>query len=389
MPGNEQNSSGLTAVRAIYGNRAKVAARLKEQGRSIVGYFCAYAPNEILTAAGMAPFRIIGDMHEPITEADAYLETIMCPYIRSCFDLGVKGRYRFLDGLLVPHTCDTVERMYNIWRYYLKPQYAQFVNIPHKVRPSSQRFLKGELERFIKKAETWIGEPISEGRLREAIDLHNENRALLRELYDLRKPDPPLISGGEVLQTMIAAMSLPVQESSDLVRSVITEVKARGSGPEQRDARVLVYGPELDDTAFIDLVEDCGANVVADDMCIGSRHFTTDVSVTADPLDGLASRYMEGIPCPRTYKEQPEVGGHPVDLENRFSYLKDMVREFNVNGVIVSVIRFCDTHEMDVPDLLEYLEKYDIPALYIEHDYSMNTIGQLKTRVQAFLEMIG
>ncbi|MDD5094587.1 MAG: 2-hydroxyacyl-CoA dehydratase family protein [Dehalococcoidia bacterium] len=377
----------LSRLEKLYSNRSERAVNLRGQGRKVIGYFCAYNPLEIMTALDIVPYRITGAVDEPITKANAYLETIMCPFVRSAFDLSLKGRYDFLDGLLVPHTCDTVQRIYGIWDHYNKPFYSHFIDVPHMLQPSSYGFFKNELITFQKSLEELTGKKLTAERLKREIELHNTQRKLLRDLYQLRKVDPPLISGAEVLKTLIVAMSLPPEEANDLIKDVIKEVKAGAKGPGKAGARLMIYGCEIDDAAFMNLVEGSGANVVADDLCIGTRFFWEDVPVTADPLDGLAKRYME-LRCPRTYRDKATGTTHEEDIKSRFAYLGDFAREFNVNGVILYIIRFCDTHELDAPDVIEYLKGLGLPVLHIEDDYSATTIGQLSTRVQAFLETI-
>lgn len=379
---------GLSRVRQLYQNRDSRAKELRDDSRRVIGYFCCYTPVEMMTAAGLVPYRIMGNMREPITQADAYLETIMCPFIRSCFDIAMKGQYDFLNGLVVPHTCDTVERIYNIWRYYHKPTYSHFINVPHMVKyPSSYNFFKEEVKLFKKSLEEFTGIEITTQSLRQAIELHNENRAMLRRLCDLRREDPPLLSGTEMTQTVIAGMTIPAEEYRALLESVIDEVTTRQERPERKPARMLIYGAEIDDTAFIELVEESGANVVIDDHCMGTRPYWHDVEVNKDLIGAIAARYLEMIRCPRTYRKTP--GTHQADLENRFGYLRDFAQDFNVNGVIMYVIRFCDTHELDAPNVRDYLQGLGLPVLHLEEDYSTAAMERLKTRVQAFTEMIG
>lgn len=148
----------------------------------------------------------------------------------------------------------------------------------------------------------------------------------------------------------------------------------------------MVYGCEIDDIAFMKLVEDSGANIVIDDLCIGTRYYWDDVSTTGDPVKNLADRYLAKVKCARTCYLWP--GTREQDLLNRFGYLRDLAKEFNVNGAILYIIRYCDTFELDVPDVRDYLKDAGIPSLHLEDDYSLTSIGGLKTRVQAFLEMI-
>ena len=382
------HASGLARVDELYQNRTQRATELRKEGKKVIGYMCCFPPVEMFTALDMVPYRIMGSVQEPITQANAYLETILCPYVRSCFDLARKGNYDFLDGLVMPHSCDTVVKVYDIWRYYQKYPFSHFINVPHMLHQSSYKFMKIELQGLRKALEKFAGTQLTDDKLRQAIKLHNEQRALLRQLYDLRKSDPPLLSGAEVTRIIVATMIVPVQEGNELLHQVIAEVKSRKEGrPEKKPARVLVYGSEMDDMAFIKLVEDCGSNVVMDDLCTGTRHFWHDVPLTADPLDGIVDRYLDKIPCPRTYRETP--GTHEADMENRFVYLKQYAQDFKANAVVFYIIRYCDTQEFDVPDIRDYLQGMGYPVLHIEDDYSLATIGQLRTRIQAFLEMIG
>jgi len=336
----------------------------------------------MFTALDIVPFRIQGSVKEPVTLADAYLETIMCPYMRSCFDQALKGYYDFLDGLVVPHSCDTVQRIYDIWRHYKKPEYSHFINIPHMLHhPASYQFFRQELERFRRSLEEYTGKELTPQALARSIAQHNENRQLQRSLYQLRKP--PLISGAEVIQVLVAGMTVPVEEYNQLLREVIADVKGRS--PLAPRPRVLVYGSETDDEALIRLVEDYSW-VVMDDLCTGTRCFWCDVEPQDDPLMALAHRYLDCIPCPRTYK--PRGATREEDLRHRFGYLHDFVRDWQVQGVIFYIIRFCDTHELDVPDVRKFLEEAGVPVLHLEDDYSLFTMGQLRTRIQAFLEMI-
>ena len=369
----------------FYRERGKRAQALHDAGQKVIGYFCCYVPEEIITAFDMVPFRIQGSQSEAIDQADAHIETMACPFARSCFNLALKGKYDFLDGFVVPHSCDTLEQLFVIWQYTKPAPFTHFVNVPHMMGPSSDTFYRRELMFFIQALEKWSGKKMDPEKLKETIRLSNARRTLLRELYALRKADPPLVSGSEVMEALVAGMGIPVAEHMELIRGLIAEIKARPQAKRERRPRILLWGNELDDAAFIRLVEESGADVVMDDLCTGTRTFWEDVPETDDPLDGLVSRYLN-THCPRTNK--PQAGGRAADLQNRYGYIGRFVEEWKVDGVIFYIVRYCDTCELEGPDLREYLNGLERPVLMIEDDYSTSTIGQLRTRVQAFLEMI-
>ncbi len=382
----EDTGSGLAAVDKYYRDYGSRARELKQQGKKIIGYLCAFVPLEMITAAGLVPFRIKGDVNEPITKADTEMETIICPLVRSCFDMALKGHYDFLDGIVIPHACDSICRTYDVWKYTLNLPYSHLINMPHGTDDSSLSFYQELLDTFRTSLSKFAGRGISDQGLAQAVKLYNQNRARVRELYQLRKPSPPLISGEELTKVLIAAMSLPVEESVKMLGDVTEEVKQRGSLPA-KSARIMVVGAQVDNVAFIELIEDSGAWVVADDLCPGGRESLADVDVTDDPIAGIAERYLRKIKCGRTYRERK--GSHEEYLEERFGHMSRMIEDFKVDGVVLYIYKYCDPFGFEVPEIKGYIESKGTPVLYLEDEYSMSTIGRLRTRIQAFLELLG
>ncbi len=377
--------SVLDKIDGLYQNRGERARKLRESGKKVIGYFCCFVPDEIITAMDMLPYRIQGSQNDPIDEADALLEPMACPFARSCFNLALKGEYDFLDGFVAPHSCDTIERMYHIWHQNKPSPFNHMINVPHMLGPSSDAFYRKELEYFIKRLEDFSGRKMDPAKLRDAVSLYNRRRELLRELYALRKENPPRVSGTEITKVLVAGMGIPADEHIELVSAFIQEVKNRPAPNPDGLPRIFIWGNEIDDAAFIQLVEECGAHVVMDDLCTGSRFFWEDVPETGDPLEALARRYI-CTRCPRTLK--PQAGDRQTDLENRFGYIRQFMADWKADGAIFYIVRYCDTCELEGPDLKDYLNGLKLPVLMIEDDYSTSTMGQLRTRIQAFLEMI-
>jgi bzd-type benzoyl-CoA reductase N subunit len=386
MPG-EVTGGGLAAVGKYYQDYGSRARELKKQGKPIIGYLCAFTPVEIIAAAGFIPFRIKRDVNEPITKADTEMETIVCPLVRSCFDMALKGKYEFLDGIVIPHACDSISRTYDVWKNTLNLPYSHLINMPHSTDEPSLNFYKALLGTFRKSLSKFAGKEISDQSLTQAVKLYNQNRAKVRELYELRKASPPLISGAEVARLLIASVSIPVEEATKLIASVIKEVKQRKAVPAAKPARIMLVGAQVDNVAFIDLIEDSGAWVVADDLCPGAREFMADVTVTKNPIDGIAERYLRKIKCGRTFIERK--GSYPDYLEERFGHIGRFIKDFKVDGVVLYIYKYCDPYGFDVPSMKSYIESVGAPVLYLEDEYSMSTIGRLRTRIQAFLEVLG
>ena len=383
---------GLARVREIYQDRPRRVNELRAEGKKVIGYFCIYPVVEMLTALDLVPYRIFGNMYEPITKADACLPTIVCPFIRSSLDIALKGDYDFLDGVVFAHSCEVAEKTAHIWDIYKRPGYFHFIDTPHATHKAAVEHHKELLIDFKRSLEEYTGQEITPDKLKQAIAISNQQRALVRELYDLRKPHPPLISGSETLQLMKVLMSLPVAEGNQLLREVITEVKQRHDGPAAKSARLLMWGSIVDDTPLVEMIEQLDANLVMDDTCVGSRPFFPDVKPTDDPLDGLAQRYLVELKCPRTFREAvmgQTKKNYMSDLASRFGYLKDYIEQWRVNGALLVSLRYCDIHGYEVPGLRDYLDSIDIPSIYLEYSYSEASLAPLRTRVEAFLETLG
>jgi benzoyl-CoA reductase/2-hydroxyglutaryl-CoA dehydratase subunit BcrC/BadD/HgdB len=386
-----EKASGLTRVKEIYQDRPRRAKELKAEGSKIFGYLCIYPVLEMMTALDLVPYRILGDMREPITKADTYIPTVVCPFLRSCLDLGLKGKYDFLDGMVTTHICDVGAGLHSSWNHAVKTPFSYQIDTPHTVHETAEEQLRGLLDAFKKALESYAGAELSSEKLKEAIRAHNQQRALARELYDLKKPNPPLISGTETIQVVKAVQSLPVEEGTELLREVISEAKERKDGPPKKSARLLMWGSIVDDTALTEMIESLDASLVMDDTCVGSRAYSGDVEVTDDPLDGLAHHYLVDIKCPRTFRAKDfnaVAKDYMADLESRFRYLADYVRDWKADGVLLESVRYCDTHGYEVPAIRDYLGSLGIPSIYLEHDYTEGALAPLRTRVQGFLEVI-
>jgi benzoyl-CoA reductase subunit C len=377
---------GLDRAKEIYQDRGLRARALKDEGKSIMGYYCSYPPIEMITAMDFVPFRVQGSMKEPITKADSSIPTIVCPIIRSSLDLALKGKYDFLEGFVAAHSCDCQEKFCRIWDHEIALPFNHHIDMPHVIRDNSFDQFKDKLNIFKKALESHTGKTMDPERVKDEVRIHNRQRALVRNLYELRKEDPPLISGSEILEIMIALMCLPIEEGSEMVEEIIDEVKTREDGPGDKNTRLMLWGSPLTETNLIEMIESLDAHIVMDDMCVGSRHFWSDVKVTDDPLDGIAKRYLSDINCPRTFRES--AASFEAEMESRFGYLKAFAKDWKVDGVLLQSVKYCDTHGYEVPALKTFFEKMGIPAMYLEHEYTMVAEAQLKNRVEAFLELL-
>lgn len=381
-----RDGNGMAATEKLYTQYGARARELKASGKKVIGYLSALGPVEIMTAAGVFPIRLKGNVSEAISKGDAYMESIVCPFVRNVFDAAVKGKYDFLDGMVLPHQCDSIDRTNETWSYTLRLPYWHFLNIPHVTGDPSITFTKEILRIFIKTLEQFTGKKITDESIAEAVKTHNENRQFMRALYNLRKSDPPLISGAEMMKVLVAAMSLPVEESSALIQAVTKEVKQRKPAQNGKVKRIMIIGDQIDDVAIIEAIESAGAHLVMDDLSIGAKMYWQDVDATSDPLQGIAERYLRKLKIPTTFVGSADT--YEGILEERFGHMREYVSEFKVDGVILFIYKYCDPYGFEVPAIKSFIESAGTPVLYLEDEYSTSSLARVKTRIEAFLEMI-
>jgi benzoyl-CoA reductase subunit C len=377
---------GLAKAEKYYSDYGSRARELRNSGRKVIGYLSALCPVEILTAAGVVPIRLKGNVSEAVTKADAYMETMVCPFVRNVFDAALKGKYGYLDGIVLSHQCDSIDRTYDVWSYNLGFPYWHFINYPHVTDDPSIEFTNKILRIFIQSLEKFTGRSITDQALAEAVRAHNENRQAMRELYDLRKADVPCISGAEMMKVLMAAMSLPVDESTALIQGVTEEVKQRAPKSGHKTARIMLLGDQIDDVAIVNAIEGADAFLVMDDLSTGSKMYWGDVDVTADPVQGITERYLKKLKFPTTFVAAGNT--YAENLDARFGHMKQYIKDFRVNGAILFIYKYCDPYGFEVPAIKSYIESTGTSVLYIEDEYSTSSLGRVKTRIEAFLEMI-
>lgn len=352
-----------------------------EGGGKVAGFFCSSVPEEILVAAGYLPFRIRGTGSTDTELSDAFFSAINCSFPRHAFNLALRGEYDFLDTLICINSCDHVRRVYDNWIRNVKAtKFATVLSFPRKVGDRQVEWYYDELKLLRKKLEEHLGRPISDDSIHDAIRLQNEVRALQRRLYELRKHDRPPITGAEALVVMVAGTALPRDRYRALLQTLLDDLKQVEVEGDYR-ARLMILGSELDDPAYVRLIEEQGGLVVTDSTCFGTRVMWEPVDETeGDPIRALARFHVQERPaCPRMYGNQPE----------RMAFTRKMAEEFRVDGIIGERLQFCDNwlveHYMTKCDLKEH---GGVPFLQLDREYLLGAQGQLRTRVQAFLETI-
>lgn len=337
-----------------------------------MGYFCTYVPEEIVHAAGFVPLRIRSGSQTP-SRADAHLQSCTCALCRSALDQALRGDLSFLQGVVFPHTCDTIQPLADIWRMSFPDLYVETIVQPvHLSSPSTRPYLIAELQRFRHSLEELIGQEISDQAIGTSTELYNENRRLLTRLYDLRDR----LTAPELYAATGAGFTMPPLEYNQFLGELV-ELLAEGNGAPPKGTGLILVGAILDDPAILTIVEELGARIVGDDLCTGSRYFAQPVVTGDDPIVALADRYIKRLPCPAKYHPDHEPGEHLLKLTS----------ETKADGIVFALQKFCDPHAFDYAMIREKLDAAAVPHLRLEMEHAP-ALGQWRTRLQAFLEMI-
>lgn len=368
----------LEMLKEWYDVRHEYAREWKRKNKNgkVMGYFCTYVPEEILYAADVLPVRILGS-HEPQDVTEPHIFGMYCPFCRDCLAQGLKGRYNYLDGVMIAQSCLHIRQAFTSWQMHIPVEYNYYLPMPNNVQSRyAKPYLRGELEAFKKSVEGWVGKKITDKDLDKGIEIMNQSRRLMKKLYETRKSDKPPLTGLEAMYAAVSNQMIDKREHSRMLEEILDKLPQRKS---ERDtgSRLMIIGSEDDDTAFIKMVESVGATIVVDDHCTGSRYFWNEVVPANDRLQAIADRYIDRPACPS--KDWPQ--------RTRLPHILNLSKDYNVQGAIIIQQKFCDPHELDIPEIIKMFKKNNIPTLFLEFDVTV-PIGPFKTRVEAFLEMM-
>nr|CAI78866.1 benzoyl-CoA reductase, gamma subunit [uncultured bacterium] len=358
-------------------NRAEYAKKWKERtGGKVIGYFCTYAPEELMYAAGILPVRILGS-HEVQDVTEPHIFAMFCPFCRDCLAQGLKGRFDYLDGIMIAQCCLHIRQTYTSWQKHIPIDYSYYLPMPHHVQsPRATPFLTKELAVFKQSLEQWLGKKIDDQAIDDAIEVYNRNRQLMWKVYETRKGESAPLTGEEAMEVVLSSQMVDKQDHNAALETLLSRLSQR-QATRPTGTRLMILGSENDDLEFIRMVELCGATFVIDDHCTGSRYFWNNVEPDGDRLGSIAQRYVKRVPCPT--KDWPD--------RTRVAHVLDLAKTYDVQGAVVMQQKFCDPHEIDTPALIKALNQAGIKTLFLEFDVTV-PIGQFKVRVEAFLEML-
>ncbi|MDE2295690.1 MAG: benzoyl-CoA reductase subunit C [Gammaproteobacteria bacterium] len=339
-------------------------------GRKVIGYMPIYVPREIIHAAGMLPLGIVGGGDQlEVIHGDAYYQSYICRIPRSTIELGVSGRLDFVDGMLFPSICDVIRNLSGMWKLMFPHVYSRYFDVPQNYRDDiGGNYYAQELAELRDALAELRGAPVTDEALRASIVAYNDNRRLVRELYDYRIAQPWQVPAAEVYLLMRAGLVLPVEQHSELLRDYLAAARAV-ERPRRDNCRVVVAGVfcEQPPLNLIKSLELAGCYVVDDDLLLVTRWLTAEVPTDGDPLQNLALAFL--------HHSESTAAKYEPNAREKGQHLVRAVRRSKAEGVIFASPSFCDPALLDRPMLQHALSEAGIP--YVSFKYAENS-GQMQ-----------
>ena len=364
----------------------------QQEGKVCAAYTCENTPEPLLNLPGVFSARLRAPRTGSLEVSTYYLTSFLCEYTRALLERAVEGGFNFADCIFTPDGCSMMNRCVEnmeLLKTLGKGKehfFYSYMEIPMKADDNGLNLYVVQCRNHILKplAENY-GIDISDDAIRAAVKEHNRVCELIRAIGEYRKDDNPRITGYEFQVFTLATYVAPKYLLIDKLEETLEELKTRE--PDAKfpyGARVLVAGSEMDDVDFIKLVEDSGAYVCADRYCCGSFPGRDPILLNEDedPLTQICRQYMYRGQCPR-YMDSTK-------MDARRDYVAALAKEFNADGIIYEQMKFCDPwayEKMLGSHILR--EEFGYPVLAVDRPYAIGNSGQMRTRVQAFVESIG
>lgn len=351
----------------------------KVHGGKVIGYYPVpgMAP-EIISAAGILPVSIWGKPRIP-GHGGAHLPDWSCSLARESLDALLSGTLYFLDGLVVPVICDTTKMFLSIFKQTADFPFLENLVIPCQLgRESSKAGYIAELQRFLGSLEDFVGHEITDQSLQKAIALSNANRALLRRLCSLVREQPGQLPLKCYFELCELNMFMPSEQYTDLLAKVVDYMEKNKRQGKPEKIPLLCIGKNIRPMEIWDLIEEAGGMVIDDLIYGGAANFVNDVRTNLPPLEALAEYWLNRFPFDSFFLQD----------QLRTDELVGLVKNSGVRGVLMINREFCEAQNFNYPIFKDALEEAGIPCLRLETGMETRASGQIKTRIEAFLEML-
>ena len=363
----------------------------QSQGRVCVAYVCENTPEPLLNLPGAFSARLRAPRTGSMEMATYYMTSFLCEYSRALLERAIEGGYNFADAIITPDGCSMMNRCVENMEL-LKTMgkdkehfFYEYMEIPMKADDNGlELYVLQCRNHILKPLHDNYGIDISDAAIRQAVKEHNRICELIRAIGEYRKGEHPRITGYEFAVLTLCSYVCPKDLILEKLEETLEELKTRE--PDEKSAyraRVLVVGSEIDDTDFIKLVEDSGAYVCADRYCYGSLPGRNPIELNEDEdaLTQICRIYMNRGQCPRFMNTEK--------MNARRAYVDQLAREYEADGIIYEQMKFCDPWAYEKMLGSHILRSdYGYPVLAVDRPYSIASVGQMRTRVQAFVESV-
>lgn len=371
---------------ALFSDLSFTAARewkAAGKGRIVVGFMPYYAPRELVHAAGGLPLGIFGGGDQiEVIHGDAYYQSYICRIPRSTIELGVSGRLDFVDGMMFPSICDVIRNLSGMWKLMFPDKGARYIDLPHNFDDDlGGDFYVSELRETCEWLTGMTGKPITNDALRASIAVFNENRRLIRAVYQLRSSEPWNVPSSDLYLLLRAGMVIPVEEHNVMLADYLDAVRLE-QRPKKDNSRVVICGMfcEQPPLNMIKSIELSGCYIVDDDFILVNRWENSDVALDGDPLRNLASAYLhDSKSTPPKYE---------ADEAKKGLYLVDSVRKNRAEGVIFAMTSFCDPGLLERPILQSVLKDHNIPQIAFKYAENSGQMQPIREQAGAFADSI-
>lgn len=377
----------------FFGQRQKEIKKQKESGKKVIGYTCMFAPVELILAADAIPVRVGSGWYDTAKLGDRIMPVEICPVIRSTVGAKMVSLSPYLelsDAIIIPLTCDGRTKLSEILSDY-KPVWH--MNPPRvKDDPHTLTMWKQEIQVIKSKIEELIGTKITRKKLKKAIEQMQQATKAFRRLQDLRKRTPVITGRDAMLVTQTSLwddIKRWTQKVNELCDELEERIKQKEYAAYPDTPRVMITGTPMlwpDSWKVPNIIEESNPKgiVVVDEQCSGDRILYDPVGVDewtmTDMMDAISERYLMASTCPCFTSEHGN--------EDRVNWIVDRIKEYRIDGVIYYVVRGCILYAMEYARIKRILDRMNIPVYYLDTEYTREDVGQMKTRIEAFLEML-
>ncbi|MBI5416960.1 2-hydroxyacyl-CoA dehydratase [Candidatus Poribacteria bacterium] len=379
---NEELATGLR-LEKLLSNRQKEVEELKKKGEKTLGYFCSYVPEEIVRAFGITPFRLIrGGDAEASNIGNNYLSSNSCPFAASCIGLKEKGTdfyFSNMDIIADAPSCYQMKRVLEVWEKYFNTKVIHIALPRNFYQKAGLDYFTVSLSEFIEQLEKETGEKLNKKKLEEIINVYNEIRKKQRKLYSFLRSNK--IRWKDLIKFIHAGFVLDYEDYLNILNELIDEIETSNIALKELPVRILLTGGMAapGDNKLINIFEDLGIDFAMDELCAGSRNTLREIE--SPDIAGIAKAYLYNVPC----------GALPYPFEEsdpRILHLKKLIEEHKIDGILYYTLRFCDAYSYKTKQIKDFCNSMNILYLHLHSDFSTSDEGQVKTRIEAFVESL-